>query len=493
LPSADGAPAVAVGRERGAGRSAPNGAPAARIRDRLAAPVDGASVAVFRIAFFGIIACEVARYFAHGWIREYWIDPTFHFTYFDLGWVRPWPGVGMYVHFGALGCLALLAAAGVWYRPAAILVWLGFTYQFLLDEARYLNHFYAASLFALLLAVIPADAAWAFHRGAGWRKQSDGAAKPAGAGTVPTWAVWLLRAQVGTIYAFAGLAKLNGDWLHGEPMRSWLLDKARMPVIGAIVHYGWGLALFSYGGLFFDLLVVPGLLWRRTRPAAFAVAVVFHLLNSQLFTIGIFPWMMIAATTIFFDPAWPRSLRVALRRRWRPEREAGPRTPPAAGTPVLPSTSIAGRGGALSLGATWVLAFYVAIQVGVPLRHFLYPGNVAWTEEGHRFSWRMMLREKTGTARFFVRTPRGQVTVNPRDSLTAWQYDELVAHPDMVLQFAHHLADDWRAQGIDRVEVRARVMASLDSHRQLPLVDSTVDLAAQPRTLGHERWVTAGP
>jgi hypothetical protein len=105
----------------------------------------------------------------------------------------------------------------------------------------------------------------------------------------------------------------------------------------------------------------------------------------------------------------------------------------------------------------------------------------------------MMLRDKRGTARFVVDTPEGQVTVFPQDSLTRWQYDALVSHPDMILQFAHHLAEGWRKRGVDQVQVRAIVTASLDQHREMPLVDSTVDLASQPRTLLHESWVTVGP
>jgi vitamin K-dependent gamma-carboxylase len=446
------------------------------LRRKLAAPIDGASIAVFRIAFFLIIACEVGRYFAHDWIREYWIAPPFHFSYFGFEWLKPWPGAGMYIHFALLGLLALIAAAGLWYRPAAILVWLGFTYQFLLDEARYLNHFYAASLLALLLAVIPANAAWSLHFGRSQPHSEDAGARTPE--TVPLWTVWLLRAQVGIMYVYAGLAKLNGDWLHGEPMHTWLVEKSSLPLIGMIVRHGWELAIFSYGGLFFDILVVPGLLWRRTRPYAFCVAVAFHVINSQLFSIGIFPWMMIAATTVFFDPDWPRRLRDLVTKR--PQH---PSVPVQSAIGVRP----------LSRLALGTLVAYLIVQIAVPIRHVLYPGNVAWTEEGHRFSWRMMLRDKRGTARFVVDTPEGQVTVFPQDSLTRWQYDALVSHPDMILQFAHHLAEGWRKRGVDQVQVRAIVTASLDQHREMPLVDSTVDLASQPRTLLHESWVTVGP
>ena len=124
--------------------------------------------------------------------------------------------------------------------------------------------------------------------------------------TVPVWALWLLRAQVGIIYIYGGVAKLNGDWLRGEPMRTWLRHRVDDPSLASLVAEEWVVGLFSYGGLLFDLLVVPLLLWRRTRALAFVAALGFHLTNAALFQIGIFPWLMIAATTVFFTPDWPR-------------------------------------------------------------------------------------------------------------------------------------------------------------------------------------------
>ena len=67
--------------------------------------------------------------------------------------------------------------------------------------------------------------------------------------------------------------------------------------------------LFSYGGLLLDLFAVPLLLWPRTRNLTYAVTLGFHLMNAQLFNIGMFPWFMICATLLFFPPDWPRRVR----------------------------------------------------------------------------------------------------------------------------------------------------------------------------------------
>ena len=260
---------------------------------RLFAPVDIASLACFRIVFGAIMLWEVIRYFSHGWIERYFITPTFHFTFYGFGWVQPWPGDGMYWHFFALGVLALLIMVGFLYRLSAALFFLGFTYVFLLDQARYLNHFYLVCLLSLLMVLIPAHRALSV----------DALARPSlRAATAPAWALWLLRAQVGLVYFYAGVAKLNGDWLRGEPIRDWLAYRTDFPIIGPLFTQEPVMWMFAYGGLLLDLLLAPLLLWRRTRWFAFALAVLFHLLNAGLFSIGIFPWLMIAATVMFFPP-----------------------------------------------------------------------------------------------------------------------------------------------------------------------------------------------
>ena len=433
------------------------------LRRRLIEPVDGASVAVFRIAFGLILLVEVARFFEHGWISSFYIEPRFHFTYFGFGWVHPWPSAGMYVHFILLGVAGLLVALGFWYRASAVALWLLFTYVFLLEQARYLNHFYAVSLFAFLLAVIPAQNAISIDA---WRRH------PRTSGTVPRWALWLLRFQVGAIYFFGGVAKLNPDWIRGEPMRSWLVDRAGdSPILDLIIRNQLELLFFSYGGLLFDLLVVPALLWRRTRPFAFVGAVLFHTINSQLFSIGIFPWMMVAATTLFFEPDWVRGLLV----RWRLGSAA----------PSLP--------GPTSRLANWPLtaiALYAVLQIAVPLRHFVYPGDVSWTEEGHLFAWHMKLRDKRGRATFIVREMKTDSTelVLPESILTPWQVDKMATRPDMIHQFALFLANARRAEG-RTVEVRVQSLVSLNGGGARPMIDPRADLAAEPRTLWPAWWI----
>ena len=434
---------------------------------RLFEPVDIASLVYFRIAFGAIMLWEVYSYFGHGWIKRYYIDPTFYFTYYGFGWIRPWPGNGMYLHFFALGALAICIILGLWYRISASLFFLGFTYVFLLDQTNYLNHHYLVSLVSLLMIFLPAHRALSIDASRRPDIRSD---------TAPTWALWLLRAQISIPYFYGGLAKLNGDWLlGGEPMRTYLATRTDVPIIGPLFAEEWMVFLLSYGGLLLDLFVVPLLLWHPTRVFGFAAAVMFHLLNVLLFNIGIFPWFMIVATALFFSPGWPR-----LGGRWWPV--TGRKQPRPANTSSLRSGQ---RATIVLLGS------YLAIQFFLPLRHFLYPGDVNWTSEGTHFSWRMMMEFKRHEAKFLATEPVSHTTweVNPEQYLTRRQQRKVRIQPDMILQFCHYIAGKLRQEGHGEIEVRARVMVSLHGRRPQLLIDPTINLAAQPRTLMPAPWI----
>lgn len=346
-----------------------------RAAARLFEPVDIASIVVFRIMFGSMMLGEVWRYFDKVWITGYYVQTRFRFKYFGFAWVEPWPGAGMYVHYAALAVLSAFVIVGFLYRASCALLFAGLAYVFLLDEALYLNHAYLACLFCLLLAVVPA------HRA----RSIDALLRPGIASeTAPAWSLWLLRAQMAIVYVYGGLSKLNADWLQGQPMKTWLERRADEPVMGPLFGSGWAPWVFSYGGALFDLIIVPLLLWRRTRVWAFVAAVCFHVLNAHIFSIGIFPWLPLTATLLFLSPSWPRRIHFFF----------GPGEIPAA-PPVRP-----GRREHATLA---LVGAYLLVQLVVPLRHYLYPGRVQWTDEGHRFAWHMMLRDKSAVTKFHAR------------------------------------------------------------------------------------------
>ena len=419
--------------------------------DFLFRPVDNASVAFFRIAFGGIMVWEVTRYFSHGWIHRYWIAPPFHFSYFGFDWVEPLPPAYMYALMWAGGVVAAMIALGLFYRVAAVLWFIGFTYTFLLEEARYLNHFYLIILLSFLLIVIPT------HRGfsidALFRKDLRAQRSPA-------WGLWLLRFQMAVVYIYGGIAKINGDWLRGEPVRMWIKDLTDLPWVGDFFYTEPAVYIVAYGGMLFDLLIVFFVAWRPTRWFAFASAVIFHVTNTVWFGIGVFPWLALAATTLYFPPDWPRRLlRLA---------------PLPAVTADVPL-----QRWSKPIGA--VVIVFVALQVLVPLRHHLYPGDVAWTEEGHRFSWRMKLRSKRGSVEYHIYDPNNGTldVVEPEDLMSRWQHKGIAGRPDMIIEFAKHIAESYG----DGVTVTAHTRVSLNGRKKQYIIDPDRDLLTEERRL----------
>ena len=138
------------------------------------------------------------------------------------------------------------------------------------------------------------------------------------------------------------------------------------------------------------------------------------------------------------------------------------------------------------------IALWLAFQVLFPLRHLLYPGSPSWNEEGHRFAWQMKLRDKKGRATFIVRDPatgdRWQVV--PEDLLMPHQARKVASRPDMILQFAHYLAQiSAERYGIPDAEVRAQVCVSLNGRKAALLIDPKRNLVRIERSLRHADWV----
>jgi len=428
---------------------------------------DASSLAFFRIAF-GLIMCwEVCRYFYYGWIKRYWIDPDFYFTYGYFHWLSPWDGNLMYIHFFFLGVLAIFIALGLFYRLSSILFFIGFTYIFLLDKSNYLNHFYLISLLSFLMIWIPANRKYAIDAALFPKIKSD---------TVPYWSILALQLQLGVAYFFGGIAKINGDWLRGEPMSEWILDVADMPIIGQYFSHPMAGLFFSYSGLLLDLLIVPFLFWRKTRIPAFIIICSFHFMNANLFKIGIFPWFMMAATTIYFKPDWCSKIL-----QWFKLTDAD-------------NTSFDTL--AYSPSAKKMLSYgfiiYFLIQFLYPLRHNFIPGNVSWTEEGHRYAWHMKLRQKNAKVKFkVVNNETGKTRkINPKDKLSKRQARKMSTRPDMILQYAHHLSKKYNKKGDQDISVYAQAKAKLNDRDYQELIDPEIDLSKRRYNVFKNDWIT---
>ena len=483
-------------------------------------PVDTDSLAVFRIAFGLLMLWEVWRYLRDGWVADLWIEPQFHFFFPLFSWVHPWPGNGIVWHFVGMGALAACIAIGFCYRLCMVLYWLAFTYIFLLDAAYFQNHFYLIALLSFLLIFLPANSRFALD--ARWR---PAIAKT----TMPAWCLWLLRFQMGLPYFFGGVAKLNVDWLRGEPMHLWLSALTDVPLFGPWLDRLWFAYFLSYCGIAIDLAAVPLLLYKRTRPYMFAALLGFHFTNARIFNIGVFPWFAIAATTIFFAPNWPQKYwqqcRDVPRCRvgfilgaiagamtvwfWSGWREVAPISVGALATGLtvvmvlqqrqLPVETVVTSSRAIAEhGKPWqqqaivaLLGLWAIVHLTLPLRHYFIPGNASWTEEGHRFSWRMKLRSKEGWVVFRAINPDNgtEAIVDPLELLADWQYARMLQRPYLIHQFALYLETVLQDAGIADPQLYARSHISLNGRPHQFLIDPTVDLTGEALNVVPAPWI----
>jgi hypothetical protein len=455
--------------------------------DRLFLPVDAAALGVFRIAFGLAVAIDAWRYLGYGWVRAYYVTPKLHFTYLFFDFVRPWPGEWMLVHFWAMSALALLVAAGVFYRVASVLLFLSYAYVFLLEQSVYMNHHYLMLLLALLLATMPAANAYSLK----WPPRRQARKPQAPAATVPIWTIYLLRFQLAVVYFYGAIAKLNCDWLRGEPLY-WSLQHlpGAAPALARELSPQLIAYAIAYGGLLADALIPLLLLRGRTFWLGFGLAAVFHALNAASLNIGVFSYLMTAAILTFLPPDWPRRVRPLWRRQSGRSLLRRLRATLAGLTEDAPAPAVPAATGPRRRLVVPLLAAYVSVQLLVPLRHLLYPGVVSWTEEGHRFAWHMKLRTKHSAISIRVTDPSGgrSWTVDPRADLTPRQMRKLETFPDILLQYVHFLRDRFRRQGIEPI-INVAWTCSLNGRPYQYVVDPDMNLAAMERTWRPATWI----
>lgn len=434
----------------------------------LLAPRDIAALVAFRMGLGLIVAVSAARFLAYGWVERLFGASTFQFKYWGFGWVPALEGPQLQVLFGAVLVLGLMMAAGLLYRLTTALLFLAFAYIQLFDVTNYLNHYYLVTLLLGLHVFIPSHRACSL----------DALLRPAlRSRTLPAWCTYLLRFQVACVYVFAGLAKFTGDWLlHAQPLNIWLSARTSLPLVGPFMETGWVAYLAAWGGFLFDTTIVAFLILRRTRPLAYLAVLGFHAATSMLFPIGMFPFIMALAALVFFDSAWPRRFL--------------PKTP---GKEALSGLEPGWNG--TRRVAVGLAAIYCVLQVALPLRTHLYGGNVLWHEQGMRFSWRVMAREKNGAVTFIVkqRETGREWHVTPRRYLTRLQEREMSVQPDLLLQLAKHIARDFQAKGHGRVQVFADALVSLNGRPAQRFIDPKVDLTAVDEGLADKPWILPAP
>lgn len=423
--------------------------------------------------FFG-----VSRFLFKGWVQQLYIDPEFYFGYLGFEWVKPLAGQWMYLPFILMLIASLFIIFGFLYRYSAFVFFICFTYIELLDKSNYLNHYYFVSLMSFLMILVPANRKFSIDA---WLKPSISR------DTTAQWHIGILKFQLAVVYIFAGIAKVNSDWLiEAQPLKTWLQAHHSIPVVGQLLQQEITAYVFSWFGCIYDLFIVFFLLNSVTRKYAYFFVVVFHITTWYLFPIGVFPWVMIFSTLIFFSVEFHEKILRFLKVLIPFKRNS---TPVANTTKVVSSKLIRG-----------FLVLYIAAQILIPFRHYLYPSNLFWTEEGFRFSWRVMLMHKEGTATFYVKdkaTGR-ESEIDNKMYLNQTQIDQMSTQPDMILQYAQYLKKQFDGQtfryGSESITVtdpsiHAEIYVSLNSRPSQLFVSKAYDLSKLPYNLSHRPWI----
>ncbi|HMU98169.1 MAG TPA: HTTM domain-containing protein [Chitinophagales bacterium] len=433
------------------------------IKNLLFKQVSIAPLASFRILFGAMILFSSIRFVAKGWVDLLYIQPSYHFGYEGFLWLHPLSGIGMYIVYGIMIISALGILLGAFYRIATLLFFLTFTYVELLDKTNYLNHYYFISIASLLMCILPANKYASLDVKLGITSKAN---------FIPNWCILAIQLQIGIVYFFAGIAKINPDWLlEAQPLKIWLKSRDYLPIIGKLFEYDITAYLFSWFGMLFDISIFFFLLNKRTRPYAYAAVVFFHICTGYLFQIGVFPYVMIVATWIFFSADFhQRFLSIFINYKSNENIYYQPK-----------------------FNRVWVtlLLIHFSIQILLPFRYLLYPGHLFWTEQGYRFSWRVMLMEKNATTEFIIKDKNGKIeAVRNRDFLTPHQEKQMSTQPDMIIQFAHFLANEYnKNKGFEDAAVYVESYAALNGHPSRPFINEKINLAKEPINLLNKKWI----
>ncbi|MCH2193328.1 HTTM domain-containing protein [Kordia sp.] len=459
--------------------------------------VDNTSLIVFRV-FFGLLIClEGFGAILTGWVKRTFVDPEFTFTFIGFeGILTPIQqtlrkplldfnlfGIealnlanytyGFYFYFALMGICGFLVMIGYKYRWSIGTFTVLWTTAYLMQKTSYNNHYYLLVLLCVFMWIVPA------HHYLSVDAKKNPALKKI---HMPNWVLWIFILQLFIVYTYASVAKMYPDWISGEVTTNLMKGRKELPIVGEFLQQRWIHYTLAYVGIGFDLLVVPGLLWKPTRKFFFICSIIFHLFNSFVLHIGIFPYMSLALCLFFFEPKTIRNIFLKKKKIYKGKEIQKGKEIHLEDEIILPRYRKV---------IVPIFVIYFISQILLPLRHWTFEDDVLWTEEGHRLSWRMMLRSKAGYIQLKVidKESRDSMYINPVTYIKPKQAARVAVKPDMLWQFVQFLKKDFAKKGTD-IEVYAEGRVRVNNHPYQKLFDPTVDLAAEEWShFSHHDWL----
>ena len=422
---------------------------------------DNSPLIIFRIIFGLLITLECWGAILTGWVHRTLIEPKFTFSFINLEFLQPLPGYGMYFYFFLMGLLGVSIMLGYRYHLSIIgftILWAG---AYLMQKSSYNNHYYLLFLINTLMCLLPANKNLSLDVKLKHVEPKN---------TMPNWCRFLIISQLFIVYTYAALAKFYPDWLNTTVAKNLMAGRKHFFIIGEMLQQKWAHHIITYTGISFDLLIIPALLYKKTRKWAFIISVFFHLYNSFILHIGIFPYMALGFTVFFFEPELIRKL-------FYPKTQKEIKIDQTNFKPSLPILAF--------------LIIWTTLQTALPLRHHFIEGNVLWTEEGHRLSWRMMLRSKSGYNKFYIvdTTNNIRTRIKLKEYLTKKQIRSMGGKPDMIWQFAQHLKKEYLKKG-QNIEVYVTNWTRVNNSKRKQLINPLINLAdCEWNYWGHNDWI----
>ncbi|HLW62803.1 MAG TPA: HTTM domain-containing protein [Flavobacterium sp.] len=423
---------------------------------------DNAPLIVFRIFLGLVFLAESVGSFFTGWINFNFINTNTNFTFIGFEWLLNIQNETMYVVFGLMALVSLGIIFGFKYRFSIIALTVLWGLVYFGQKTSYNNHYYLMWLIALIMCFLPANAYASYDV-----KKNPGIKKL----YMPRWISWVFILQISCVYFYATIAKFYPDWLDGTVTSGMFMSMKNMPQVVLDVFHKKDFQLFiAYMGIAFDGLIIPALLWKRTRWLAIIGSLIFHVFNSITLQIGVFPYFALSFSIFFFPAEQVR--KFFLRKK----------------------QAVSFKGEYTYDGLIMFRYFfipYLILQIVLPLRHWAIKDDVLWTEEGHRLSWRMMLRARSGEARFkVVNKNSGEILKFSNEELLTDKQRRRLNAPDVIWQMTQKIQQHFKEQG---KEVEVYVINSnvrINSHPSKRLIDPTVDLAAEKWShFKHHDWI----
>ncbi|SIQ12403.1 HTTM domain-containing protein [Maribacter ulvicola] len=424
--------------------------------------IDNSSLIIFRIFFGILVSLECFGAIATGWVHRNLIAPKYKFPFIDFDFLQPLPGYGMYFYFGIMGLMGLFIAVGYRYRASIITFTILWTATYLMQKTAYNNHYYLLILISGIMCFFPAERGSSLDVKRNPKLESN---------SMYAYIKWIVVLQLLIVYVYASIAKMYGDWLDFSTIEVLMRSRKNYWLVGEILQEKWIHKIIGSVGILFDLLIVPALLWKPTRKVAFFLSVFFHLFNSIIFQIGIFPYLSIAFSVFFFEPETIRKLFFKTK------------VPFMASGIVIPKN----KNMVLITGA-----MYFTIQLLLPIRHYAFTDDVLWNEEGHRMSWRMMLRSRQGKGTFKVvdNDTKEEFIIQPKNYVSRGQERKIFAYPDFAWQFAQYLEQEFAEQHREVSVYLENSKISINRKPYKPFIDPKTNLAAEEwYHTKHHNWI----